>query len=136
MARQPSNLASCRIERDALGERAVPADALYGVHTVRAAENFGLSGDRLSDRPALIAALGQVKSLHLTKRRDQGRAVGKTVAAEPEIFGRPNGVDPVKRVRRHGPLAECIAFYPARRQVAWLPGHLWCWVLPGPLVRV
>ena len=29
-----------RLERDALGERAVPADAYYGVQTVRAIENF------------------------------------------------------------------------------------------------
>ena len=33
-----------RIEKDLLGERAVPADALYGIHTVRAIENLGFSG--------------------------------------------------------------------------------------------
>jgi aspartate ammonia-lyase len=91
MARQPSNLASCRIERDALGERAVPADALYGVHTVRAAENFGLSGDRLSDRPALIAALGQVKRAAARANGDlevvEGRAASAIAAAATELVG-------------------------------------------------
>jgi aspartate ammonia-lyase len=35
-----------RIERDPLGEHAVPADAYYGIQTVRAAENFPISGLR------------------------------------------------------------------------------------------
>ena len=49
-----------RTERDFLGEKAIPADALYGVHAARAAENFPLSG-----RPPhfeLITAMGRVKS--------------------------------------------------------------------------
>jgi aspartate ammonia-lyase len=48
-----------RRERDLLGERDVPATALYGVHTVRALENFSLAG-----RPvhrALVHAFGAVK---------------------------------------------------------------------------
>jgi aspartate ammonia-lyase len=48
-----------RRERDLLGEREVPAGALYGVHTVRALENFPLCG-----RPvhrALVRAFGAVK---------------------------------------------------------------------------
>ena len=36
-----------RIERDALGEVQVPADALYGAQTQRAIDNFPLSGMRL-----------------------------------------------------------------------------------------
>ncbi|HXH24165.1 MAG TPA: lyase family protein, partial [Vicinamibacterales bacterium] len=35
-----------RIERDPLGERAVPADAYYGIQTARALENFPISGLR------------------------------------------------------------------------------------------
>ena len=35
-----------RIERDPLGEHAVPADAYYGIQTVRAVENFPISGLR------------------------------------------------------------------------------------------
>src|SRR3954466_5895066 len=35
-----------RIERDPLGEKAVPVTALYGIQTLRAAENFPISGLR------------------------------------------------------------------------------------------
>jgi fumarate hydratase class II len=50
-----------RIERDSLGEVAVPADALYGAQTQRAVENFALSGLRL---PApFLCALGRVKEI-------------------------------------------------------------------------
>ncbi len=48
-----------RIEKDLLGEREVPADALYGVHTVRSIENFPLSARPVN--PALIHAFGAVK---------------------------------------------------------------------------
>ena len=48
-----------RIEKDFLGEIAVPADALYGVHTVRAIENFPIS--QQSVHQALIHAYGTVK---------------------------------------------------------------------------
>ena len=33
-----------RIEKDALGKKAVPTDAYYGIHTQRASENFQISG--------------------------------------------------------------------------------------------
>jgi aspartate ammonia-lyase len=48
-----------RSERDSLGERAVPAEAYFGVQTVRALENFPISG--LRAHPALIVATAQVK---------------------------------------------------------------------------
>jgi aspartate ammonia-lyase len=38
-----------RTERDPLGERAVPADAYYGIQTARALENFPISGIRAPD---------------------------------------------------------------------------------------
>jgi fumarate hydratase class II len=50
---------SYRIERDPLGEIRLPADALWGVQTQRAVDNFGLSGRPLP--PAFIHALGLVK---------------------------------------------------------------------------
>ena len=48
-----------RIERDSLGERMVPASALYGIHTARALENFPLAGRPV--HPALGRAFGDVK---------------------------------------------------------------------------
>src|SRR5688572_21183455 len=48
-----------RIERDPLGEKAVPADAYYGIQTVRAVENFPISGLRAP--PDLVTATVLVK---------------------------------------------------------------------------
>jgi aspartate ammonia-lyase len=50
-----------RLERDFLGERAVPVDALWGVHTSRALENFPISGTPISAHRELVGALGAVK---------------------------------------------------------------------------
>jgi aspartate ammonia-lyase len=50
-----------RIEHDLLGDRAVPADAYYGVHTLRALENFPISGTPISIYPDLVMALACVK---------------------------------------------------------------------------
>jgi aspartate ammonia-lyase len=47
------------MENDALGEAAVPARALYGVHTVRAMENFNIA--RRPPHTGLIKAYGTVK---------------------------------------------------------------------------
>ena len=51
-----------RREHDLLGDRDVPADAYYGVHTLRAIENFPITGTRISIYPDLIAALACIKS--------------------------------------------------------------------------
>jgi hypothetical protein len=40
-----------RIERDPLGEARVPADALYGIQTKRALDNFRISRLRRTGRP-------------------------------------------------------------------------------------
>src|SRR5919205_4565261 len=50
-----------RVEHDLLGERAVPADAYYGIHTLRALENFPISGTSISIYPDLVSALACVK---------------------------------------------------------------------------
>ena len=49
-----------RIERDALGEIAVPADALWGAGTQRALANFPVSGERFPRE--FLRALGLVKA--------------------------------------------------------------------------
>lgn len=48
-----------RIEKDFLGERVLPADAYYGIQTLRATENFPITGYKI--HPALIKAMGIVK---------------------------------------------------------------------------
>ena len=50
-----------RIEHDLLGDREVPADVYYGVHTLRAVENFPITGTTISIYPELIKALACVK---------------------------------------------------------------------------
>ena len=50
-----------RIEHDLLGDRAVPAAAYYGVHTLRALENFPITGTSISIYPDLVTALACVK---------------------------------------------------------------------------
>ncbi len=59
-----------RIEKDLLGERAVPADALYGIHTLRAVENLGFSGRVLANYPDYIRALAMVKKAAARANRD------------------------------------------------------------------
>src|SRR5438874_388932 len=50
-----------RREHDLLGERDVPAGALYGIQTLRAMENFCISGIELREFPTFVAALATVK---------------------------------------------------------------------------
>ena len=56
-----ANALPTRLEHDLIGDRAVPADAYYGVHTLRAVENFPISGQTLSQAPDLINALAAIK---------------------------------------------------------------------------
>lgn len=50
-----------RMEKDLLGEKAIPADAYYGVQTARALENFQLSGVLINRYPEFIEAWAIVK---------------------------------------------------------------------------
>jgi len=50
-----------RREHDLLGDREVPFEVYYGIQTLRALENFNISGMSLSLFPALIEALAMVK---------------------------------------------------------------------------
>lgn len=50
-----------RLEHDLLGDREVPTAAYYGVHTLRALENFPITGISIAVYPDLIRALAQIK---------------------------------------------------------------------------
>ncbi|HEX2960729.1 MAG TPA: aspartate ammonia-lyase [Ignavibacteriales bacterium] len=50
-----------RLEHDLLGEREVPQEFYYGVQTLRALENFNISGITLAQYPVLIQSLAMVK---------------------------------------------------------------------------
>lgn len=51
-----------RTEHDLLGEREVPAESYYGVQTLRATENFMISGVTLNFYPHIVRGLALVKA--------------------------------------------------------------------------
>ncbi|MBS0153117.1 MAG: class II fumarate hydratase [Nitrospira sp.] len=59
-----------RIERDTMGELAVPADAYYGVQTARAIENFPISPLRMPR--SVIRAMGMIKRAAATVNHSLG----------------------------------------------------------------
>ncbi|HHY21295.1 MAG TPA: aspartate ammonia-lyase [Bacilli bacterium] len=91
-----------RIERDFLGEKEVPNHAYYGVQTLRAVENFPITGYRIHDE--LIKAMGIVKKAAANANvsvermaRDIGEAIAK--ASDEVIAGKLNNqfiVDPIQ----------------------------------------
>ncbi len=50
---------STRSERDSLGTKQIPADALYGIQTLRATENFPISDEILY--PEIVRAYATIK---------------------------------------------------------------------------
>jgi aspartate ammonia-lyase len=54
-------ITSYRVEHDSLGEREIPNSAYYGVQTVRALENFAISGVPLRNFAHFVNALAYVK---------------------------------------------------------------------------
>ena len=67
-----TDTSAVRLEHDSLGARDVPAMAYYGIHTVRAAENFPISGIALSTYPEFINALAAVKQAAALANRELG----------------------------------------------------------------
>lgn len=61
-----------RIEKDLLGTLEVPASAYYGVQTLRAVNNFRLSGVPLAHYPKLVIALAMVKQAAADANRQLG----------------------------------------------------------------
>src|SRR6185369_6626145 len=61
-----------RIEHDFLGDREVPADAYYGVQTLRGKENFHITGMPIAREPYFVKAFGYVKKAAAMANRDLG----------------------------------------------------------------
>ena len=70
LTRPEALLMKTRIERDSLGEREVPEDAYYGIQTLRATENFPVSG--IYARPEFITAYAMVKKAAAQANMDVG----------------------------------------------------------------
>ncbi len=60
-----------RIEKDPLGEKAVPTEALYGIQTLRALENFPISG--LRPLPAFVDGVIWIKRSAALTHKETGR---------------------------------------------------------------
>jgi aspartate ammonia-lyase len=75
------NNATWRNEHDLLGDRAVPEDAYYGVHTIRAVENFPITGTSISIYPDLIYALACVKQAAAVANNELGLLDAEKTAA-------------------------------------------------------
>lgn len=79
-----------RREQDSLGERAVPEEAYYGIQTVRAQENFPVSGRH--ERPELVRAYTLVKKAAALVNMemgylDTGRGAAIVQAADEILSG-------------------------------------------------
>ena len=91
-----------RTEHDSLGDVHVPAEALYGAQTQRAAQNFQISG--LKPRPAFIWSMATIKRAaaevnHELGLLDEERAKAIIQAAQEVIDGKWNNqfvVDPIQ----------------------------------------
>ncbi|MDZ7629817.1 MAG: aspartate ammonia-lyase [Gemmatimonadaceae bacterium] len=83
-------MTATRTEKDPLGELAVPTDALYGVQTVRAMQNFPISG-LLPLEPFVIAQVWIKKAAAMTHketgRLDATRADAIIAAADEVLAG-------------------------------------------------
>ncbi|MGL5511808.1 MAG: aspartate ammonia-lyase [Sporomusa sp.] len=79
-----------RLEKDLLGQREVPADVYYGIHTLRAQENFPLSNYKVSY--ILIKALALIKKAAADVNAELGfmsvdKAQAIAIAADEIING-------------------------------------------------
>ncbi|MEO8946605.1 MAG: lyase family protein, partial [Gemmatimonadaceae bacterium] len=70
-----------RTEHDLLGERTVPLSALYGIQTLRALENFPISGTTVGQFPTLVSALASVKEAAALANEELGLMDRKIAAA-------------------------------------------------------
>src|SRR5947207_11359334 len=76
-----------RREHDLLGERDVPAGALYGIQTLRAMENFCISGIELREFPTFVAALATVKEAAALANLEMGLIDRQIVDAISQAAG-------------------------------------------------
>jgi aspartate ammonia-lyase len=70
-----------RSEHDLIGDRDVPKSAYYGVHTLRAVENFPITGTPISIYPDLIRALASIKMAATRANVELGLLDSKLAAA-------------------------------------------------------
>lgn len=69
-----------RTEKDLLGEKKVPAQAYYGIHTLRALENFQISGRTIGSDALFVRALALVKKATALANGELG-TISKDISA-------------------------------------------------------
>lgn len=72
-------MSDMRIEHDLLGEREVPNSAYWGIHTLRAIENFNISNVTISDVPEFVRGMVMVKKATALANGELG-AIPKKIA--------------------------------------------------------
>ncbi len=72
---------TAREEHDLLGSRLVPEAAYYGVHTLRATENFAITGIPIGQYEALVRALAATKQAAANANLETGRLASDKAAA-------------------------------------------------------
>src|SRR3954471_6206444 len=72
-------MSNTRTEKDPLGALEVPSDALYGVQTLRAVQNFPISG--LKPLPAFVDATVRIKRAAALTHKETGRLDSKIADA-------------------------------------------------------
>ena len=70
-----------RTEKDLLGEKQVPFDAYYGVQTMRALENFQISGVKTNFYPDYVKAYAMVKLAAARANAEDGRLSKEKLSA-------------------------------------------------------
>lgn len=69
-----------RIEHDLLGQKEIPIHAYYGIHTLRAIENFKISHSKISHNPLMVKALAITKKACAMTNGELG-TIDKKIAA-------------------------------------------------------
>src|SRR5690625_7645791 len=68
-----TNAQAVRIEKDLVGECEVPAEAYYGVHTLRSVQNFPITGQTIGGYPELVRGLAAVKAAAAKADQESGK---------------------------------------------------------------
>ena len=66
------NSTASTLEHDFIGEREIPCNAYYGVQTMRALENFNITGVTMLSEPLFIKSFAFVKNAAAMANRDCG----------------------------------------------------------------
>jgi len=68
----PDLTENTRIETDLLGSKSIPGDAYYGIHTLRAMENFEISNEKIGDCVEFVRGMVKTKKAAAMANGDLG----------------------------------------------------------------